>query len=130
MTIITAIELLETDQNYMEFRKQVLSNPCSTGDGYIVPETNFRMEREIIQGRRFITRNGREFVIGMAKDVQEILKVPLDEFDNLSLKIDKLRTANLVQQLTINRLNATLHTYEKSLYHRITNGVKDYLKLL
>jgi hypothetical protein len=60
---------------------------------------------DVIQGRRFINANGDEICIGMAKEVQTAIGLPLECYEKLSATID--------------RKNSTINEYQRSLTYVI-----------
>lgn len=46
---------------------------------------------EFVQGRVFRTAEGKEFVIGMTREVSEVIGLPYDAYSNMSAHMEELR---------------------------------------
>jgi hypothetical protein len=89
MFCIKSIEVVEVNREVFEHHLYDERESILIGEGSKAKLTEMSFVRELITGRKFI-RDGQTYCIGMAKDVQEILKLPIDCIDNLERQIKHL----------------------------------------
>lgn len=89
---ITDIKILHGDRNLIE--RHFIPGQSSVRlliddkDGYL---KTVEISREQIQGRSFRNRYNEDVVIGLSKEVQEALGLPMEAFDSMSQTISDQR---------------------------------------
>ena len=108
MILITDIKIKKYDGDQAQIIKQKYEELYLP---MVTEEVNDRMaELEHIKGRRFINSNGEEVVIGMDKESQKLIGLPLDAFDSIlereQITRDILRQNRITMQLMVDRIDA------------------------
>ena len=78
---IEVVEVARTEVQYCIIPRQPVG-PLSTA------QRDIGLTQEVAKGRRYVTADGREIVIGMAKHVQEAIGLPYEAFDNLNKELE------------------------------------------
>lgn len=105
MLVVTDIKVIEVDQSrwYIDRMRGPVIRPYRDDDGYEPVEVT----REMIEGKVFKSVDGREICIGMSKQVQDAIGLPLEVFDNL-MSIIRDQHTQINQLATGKKLNAKL----------------------
>ena len=88
MLLVTGIEYKTVPKDVWEIQEM----GCSP-DFIKYPEVQKKMkkvETEIVSGRRYTNADRKEICLGISKDVQEILGIPFDDFENMQETNDRL----------------------------------------
>ena len=102
MVLIADIKLVEVPNNperVMEIihaQDMGMMPPITAINATDPVEDRFTITHEMIQGRRFRLRDGREIVLGASKAVEEALGLPFQCLENGQREIDKLSELNWI----------------------------------
>ena len=113
MIVVTDIKIAEVERDYFEFYKYQPPSYWVSNPVHLEP-IDQSIEIERVYGQRFYTgKGGKEVVIGLCKDAQEALGLPMDCFESLSNE-----NAQLIDKSAI--LSGQVHLYRNmSLWKRI-----------
>ena len=84
MILVKSIEIMEVSDNFVYEIYEKMGNPHISYNERESLETKLKLTREIIKGQRFINKRGESVYIGMTKEVQDILGLPLHVFNDLT----------------------------------------------
>ena len=96
MIVVTDIKITEVERDYLELYKYQPPNYWVSNPEHL--ETiDQSVEIERVYGQRFYTgRGGKNVVIGLCKDAQEVLGLPMDCFEILTSENSNLRDKNSI----------------------------------
>jgi hypothetical protein len=66
------------------------------------------IKTELVRGRRFVNAEGREFCIGMTKEVEEVLGLPFDIYEDMSSQIYQIGAVLRREEIKTQRLENRL----------------------
>jgi len=116
MIVITKIEYKTIDNYQDRIEKFRFQNPKLDINPLEHPE--MKIHTEIIKGRRFVNIKGKEICIGMSEEVQELIGLPFEVFENLQSDIEYERDMN-------KKILKQLRTYQHmGIWDRIKNIFK------
>jgi len=114
MKVVKSIEVIESKRDFYEimnfgacpdYARRVEFPDITAGE--------MEITEEFIQGRRFVNQHGEQIVIGWAKDVQNVLGLPFEAFENQNNEISDLRSECQRLEDDFKNLNETI---EKSTF--------------
>ena len=93
MILIRDIDWYETDRDEAEILR------CEDPFIHIIHNGERQIEetyliRELIKGRRFVRRDGTRYIIGLSQKVAEVLKTPMEAWDNATATLDECHARN------------------------------------
>jgi hypothetical protein len=88
------------------------------------------IRQELIKAKPFLTRDGRKVYIGASEEVQKILKIPFDAYEDMSFRI--YRQDQELRELYIKdaRLARAVAKITDSFPYKFAKTIKQYLELL
>ena len=94
MLCITEIKVVEANRDLIEiahmrgipFFSELLGSD---------PVERVAVEREVVHGREFVNSRGERVCIGLSRQVQELIGLPFEVFDDLSNELRDERIANI-----------------------------------
>lgn len=90
MILVKNLEIIETDRDPMEIVSMHLPHdyiPVNGGEKAIP----CKQLRELIRGRRFRRPDGKDMIIGMTRQVQDIIGIQYEAWDTLNEALDSYR---------------------------------------
>lgn len=85
MLAIKSIEVVEIDRDRLVIQERKSINNVRVYDTGKKPHMmDVASALEIIEGRRFVNANGKEFCVGMSKQVQDAIGIPFEAFEDMS----------------------------------------------
>ena len=123
MLIITEMKVIEVERDMFEIQRMVAMPHM--GD-YQKSEEEASITREMIQGRRFRdSRNDRDIVIGWTQEVQDVLQMPFEAFDDMNAEVSRMRNNERVILDEMNTgINEIIRLRELSLWEHIKEWYK------
>lgn len=101
MICVTSIELVDVERDFLERAMYENMPPLAQVINAEEP-TRAEVKTEMIRGRVFINANRQEFCIGMPKEVQDAIGLPMEAFNNMSNVLDRLQRYSTEQTILIN----------------------------
>jgi hypothetical protein len=88
------------------------------------------VHEELIKAKPFLTRDGRKVYIGASEEVQKILKIPFDAYEDMSFRI--YRQDQELRELYIKdaRLARAVAKITDSFPYKFAKTIKEYMELL
>ena len=123
MIVITKIEYKTTDdyQDRIEIFK--FQNPEFDINPLGHPE--MKIHTEMIKGRRFVNIKGKEICIGMSEEVQELIGLPFEVFENLQSDIENVQAKFDFERRINTKILKQLRIYQHmGIWDRIKNIFK------
>jgi len=119
--VITKIEYKTTD-NYQD-KVEIFKFQNPEFDINPLEHPQMQIHTEMIKGRRFVNAKGKQICIGMSKEVQELIGLPFEVFENLQKDIENERALN-------KSLNESLLEHEQMGFIDRMKYLKIYRKIL
>lgn len=99
MIVVTKVDIVEVDEDPTTFYHYDPPKIQATTIGEYPEEV--LVEQELIHGKRFVNRQKQKVVIGLSKQVQEALGIPLEVISILESRIEYIEKTNKILRNSI-----------------------------
>ena len=105
MICITEIKTVDVDRNFIQITRME-NIPAVAPIVGSDQEDYAEVKIEMVHGREFINQNGQRVCIGMTQQVQDLIGLPFDAFNNMEKELES-------NYVTISQLHSRSTMYQK-----------------